>query len=207
MIRKSKKSYYQSFFAEYNTNIKKVWEGIKELVNIKKKNIITPTSIEIDNSCTSDPKLICNSFNNYFVNIADDILKTRKFDGKKSYTEYLNNPVPNTWSGPNGIPTKILQMMSKEISPPLSKITHPEKLKLVNVLPIYKKGSRLLISNYRPISLLSNLNKIFEKIIFKRVYNFIEKNEILYPLQYGFRSIITRSRVASSLTCKKHSIL
>ena len=62
-------------------------------------------------------------------------------------------------------------MISKEISPPLSKIcnmaittcTHPEKLKLVNVLPIYKKGSRLLISNYRQISLLSNLNKNFEK--------------------------------------------
>ena len=47
LIKKSKKSYYQSFFAEYNTNIKKVWEGIKKLVNIKKKNISTPTSIEI----------------------------------------------------------------------------------------------------------------------------------------------------------------
>ena len=69
----------------------------KELVNIKTKNISTPTSIEIDNSYTSDPKLICNSFNNYFANIADDILKTRKFDGKKSYTECLNNPVPNSF--------------------------------------------------------------------------------------------------------------
>ena len=135
-------------------------------------------------------------------------LKIRKFDGKKSYTEYLNNPVPNSFdlcdasevdaiiiqlsitkaTGPNGIPTKILQI-SKELSPPLSKIcnmaittgTHPEKLKLVNVLPIYKKGSRLLISNYRPISLLSNLNKIFEKIIFKRVYNFIEKKRNPLP--------------------------
>ena len=105
---------------------------------------------------------------------------------------------------------------------PMAKYTK----KLVNILSIYKKGSHLLISNYRPISLLSNLNKIFEKIIFKRVYNFIEKNEILYPLQYGFHSkhstthalinitekirsalIITRSCVASSLTCKKHSIL
>ena len=104
--------------------------------------------------------------------------------GKKSYTEYLNNPVRNSFvfdlcdasevdaiiiqlsitkaSDPNGIPTKILQMISEEISPPLSKIcnmtitigTHPEKLRLVNVLPIYKKGSRLLIFNYRPISLL-----------------------------------------------------
>ena len=118
-------------------------------------------------------------------------------------------------SGPNGIPTKILQMISKEISPPLSKIcnmaittgTHPKKLKLVNVLPIYKKGSRLLVSNYRPISLLSNLNKIFEKIIFKRVYNFIEKNEILYPPQYGFRSKHSTTHALINITEKVRSAL
>ena len=237
LIRKSKKTYYQSFFAEHNTNIKKVWQGIKELVNIKTKNVNTPTSIEINNSSTTDPKIICNSFNNYFVNIADDILKTRKFDGKKHYTEYLNNPVSNTFvfdlcdasevdviiiqlsiskaSGPNSIPTKILQMISKEISSPLSKIlniaittgTHPEKLKLVNVLPIYKKGSRLLVSNYRPISLLSNLNKIFEKIIYKRVHNFMEKNEILYPLQFGFRSKHSTIHALINITEKVRSAL
>ena len=85
-------------------------------------------------------------------------------------------------------------MISKESSPPLSKIcnmaittgTHPEKLKLVNVLPINKKGSRLLISNYRPISLLSNPNKNFEKIIFKRVYKFIEKMKSFTLYSMGF---------------------
>ena len=144
LLRKSKKSYYESFFAEHNKNIKKVWQGIKDLVNIKTKNLNTPTSIEINNSVTTDPKIICNSFNDYFVNIADDILNTRKFNGKKCFTEYLNNPIADSFvyyacdesevyilinqlniskaSGPNGIPTKILQMISKEISSPLSKI-------------------------------------------------------------------------------------
>ena len=99
-------------------------------------------------------------------------------------------------SGPNGIPTKILQMISNIVCTPLSKIfnisvltgTHPEKLKLVNAIPVFKKGSRLLVSNYRPISLLSNLNKVFEKIVYKRIYSFIEDNECLYSLQFGFRS-------------------
>ena len=56
--------------------------------------------------------------------------------------------------------------IKNEVCQPLSKIynlsvlteTHPEKLKFVNAIPIHKKGSRILISNYRPISLLSNLN-------------------------------------------------
>ena len=66
--------------------------------------------------------------------------------------------------------------------------SHPQRLKFVNTIPIHKKGSRILLSNYRPISLLSNLNKIFEKIIFKRLYSFLEKYECLYELQYGFRA-------------------
>ena len=237
LLRKSKKSYYESFFAEHNKNIKKVWQGIKELVNIKTKNLNTPTSIEINNSVTTDPKIICNSFNDYFVNIADDILNTRKFNGKKCFTEYLNNPIADSFvyyacdesevyilinqlniskaSGPNGIPTKILQMISKEISPPLRKIfniavmtgTHPEKLKLVNVIPIFKKGSRLLVSNYRPISLLSNLNKIFEKIIYKRIYSFIERNDCLYSLQFGFRSKHSTTHALINITEKIRSAL
>ena len=66
--------------------------------------------------------------------------------------------------------------------------THPEKLKFVNTIPIHKKGSRILLSNYRPISLLSNLNKIFEKIIFNPLYCFLEKYDCIYELQYGFRA-------------------
>ena len=65
---------------------------------------------------------------------------------------------------------------------------HPKKLKLAHAIPIFKKGSRLLVSNYRPISLLSNLNKILEKIMHKRIYAFLEKYEILYELQFGFRA-------------------
>ena len=147
--------YYQSYFSEPNDNIKKVWEGIKELVTIKTKNCTTPTSIEINNQVIIDPKLICNSFNNYFVNIVDDILYNRKYKGNKHFTEYFNNHMSNTFvfdlcgaseiylfiqlsvdkaSGPTGFPTKILQMISREINSPLSKIcniavttgTHPD---------------------------------------------------------------------------------
>ena len=65
--------------------------------------------------------------------------------------------------------------------------THPDILKIAKTIPVYKKGSRLTISNYRPISLLSNLNKIFEKVIFNRVYDFLEDYDLLYKYQFGFR--------------------
>ena len=99
-------------------------------------------------------------------------------------------------TGPNGIPTEILKMLGLPLSVPLSKIYNicietgkqPTKLKLAHALPIFKKGSRLLVSNYRPISLLSNLNKILEKIMHKRIYAFLEKYELLYSLQFGFRT-------------------
>ena len=61
-------------------------------------------------------------------------------------------------------------------------------LKIPKVLPIFKKGSKSSVSNYRPISVLSCINKIFEKLLAKRIYSFLEKHNILYEFQYGFRT-------------------
>ena len=61
-----------------------------------------------------------------------------------------------------------------------------KKLKIAKVLALYKKGSKFLPENYRPISLLSCLDKIFEKLIHKRLMIFINKYKILILEQYGF---------------------
>ena len=52
--------------------------------------------------------------------------------------------------------------------------------------PIPKGGGRTAVSNYRPISLLSNINKVLERIVFKHLYNHFLENDILTPLQSGF---------------------
>ena len=62
-----------------------------------------------------------------------------------------------------------------------------EKLKISKTIPIFKKRSKT--SNYRPISLLSNLNKIVEKFIFNRLYEFFETFDSLYNLQFVLVSI------------------
>ena len=163
----------------------------------------------------TDTKEIANDFNKYFSTIADDLLSKKKYFGAKPYTEYLSNSLPNSFvfrlcdnielliselninkcSGPNGIPIKILHLVKSIIPEPLSKIFNTsiltgqyiDKLKLATTIPIFKKGSRLMVSDYRPIS-LSNLNKIMEKLIFKRVYEFLEKYNCFYDLRFGFRS-------------------
>ena len=101
----------------------------------------------------------------------------------------------NKKAGPTSIPTDIIQYLKDDVSRPLCWIInmslstgiHPDKLKMANVIPIFKKGSKLQASNYRQIPLLSNINKIFENIIFSRVYSFFDKYECLYSLQFGFR--------------------
>ena len=102
---------------------------------------------------------------------------------------------PKKATGPNSIPSDILHLLKKDISHPLTTIfnislstgVHPDLLKIAKTIPIYKKGSKIDLCNYRPISLLSNLNKILEKLMFNRLYKFLEDQNCIYNLQFGFR--------------------
>ena len=69
----------------------------------------------------------------------------------------------------------------------MSQGCYPDVLKIAHVVPIHKDGSKDDCSNYRPISLLSNFNRIFEKIIYARIYKYFEKFNLLNYHQYGFR--------------------
>ena len=64
---------------------------------------------------------------------------------------------------------------------------YPGKLKHAKVTPIYKADDETDPNNYRPISLLSVFNRIFEKLMYKRLQSFLNKNDILVKSQYGFR--------------------
>ena len=63
----------------------------------------------------------------------------------------------------------------------------PYVLKTVKVVPVFKEDSKLDYNNYRPISLLSNIEKILEKRTCKRLHTFLNDNVIIYNLQFGFR--------------------
>ena len=105
------------------------------------------------------------------------------------------NSLENKSSGPYSIPLKMLSVIPDLIILPsayiinLSFLTgdYPDLLKIVKVIPIHKGGSTQDINNYRSISLLSIFDKIMEKLIHKRLYNFFEEHNVLYQHQYGFR--------------------
>ena len=56
----------------------------------------------------------------------------------------------------------------------------PDKLKITGVMPVYKKGIKSTVVNYRPISLLSILNKILEKLMYNKLLNFLERHQVLF---------------------------
>ena len=82
----------------------------------------------------------------------------------------------------------------------------PEKFKLARVITVYKEGSQTNLSNYRPISLLYAFNMILENLMFKILMNFIDKQNILYNKQFGFRQKYSKQYyLLSQIRFKKKS--
>ena len=230
LSRESKKNYYQKFFSDNANNLRDTWKGIKEIIKIKEKQHFHPTSLYIDNKIINDPNSISNKFNEYFTSIAENLQKNiynagqgyHKYLKNKISNSFFIRPTnkdeilttiesfqQGKSSGPNSIPDKILQLIKFEIAEPLSQIANIsfetgifiDKLKLAKVIPIYKnKESELNCENYRPIALLSNLNKIIEKLMYKRLYDFLDKYKCFYNRQFGFRSQHSTTHALISMT-------
>ena len=73
-------------------------------------------------------------------------------------------------------------------------------LKVAKVVPVHKKDSKLAFSNYRPISLLSNIENTLERLMYNRNYKFFSKNNIIHPLQFGSRQQYSTFHALISLT-------
>ena len=73
----------------------------------------------------------------------------------------------------------------------------PDRLKIAKVIPLFKKGDQHVLDNYRPISLLPVISKVFEKIVYNQLFKYFTDNNLFYTSQYGFRSL--RSTELASL--------
>ena len=139
-------------------------------------------------------------------------------DSTLDFTDYLNNPTEHHFnfntitesetlsiinklknknsSGKDEISNKLLKSIKDEIAKPLTIIINqslktgvfPDALKIAKVKPLYKKGDNFCLNNYRPISLLPTISKIFERVMFTQLYSYLNANNLLSEQQYGFRS-------------------
>ena len=109
--------------------------------------------------------------------------------------DVIVNLDPNKASGPDLISNKMIKQVAEAIAKPLQIIFNrslresvfPDIWKLGNLVPLFKKGDKSLAANYRPVSLLSNIGKIQERIVFKHIYNHLSSNNFLFKYQSGFR--------------------
>ena len=146
-------------------------------------------------SCFKQPKSnttvnmksrISNIMNEHFTTLANNLPTP-----KKLFTEFLGkNKSPATSFffcpiSPNKV--KLSNNKSYGFNKSIDLGTFPSKLKMAKVLPIFKSDDNTDPNNYRPISLLSCFNRIFEKLVYKRMKSFIEEKHILCTSQYGFR--------------------
>ena len=90
MIREKKSNYYHEFFNNNLKNSKEIWLGINDLISSKLKNKNSNIALDVNGNLTSDKKLIAESFNKYFTEIAEKV-KRNEPATKNSYREYLDN--------------------------------------------------------------------------------------------------------------------
>ena len=181
---------------------------------MKKQTI--PKYLDCNGSLIRHRRQIACQFNEYFTNIATDLNKNVPNDviQNSNFRKYLKNRVVHsmylTDIDSNEI-TKIisdfndnkstdfypraLKLVKFDIAPVLAMLFNncmysgvfPDELKLAKVLPLHKSGNINAVSNYRPISILPIFSKIFEKLLYNRLYDFLDKNNVLYKRQFGFR--------------------
>ena len=213
LTRINKSKYYKTFFSEHKTNSKQTWEAVRSLINVKTKSNKQITSLNINNHTETNPKTISDAFNKFFSTIAKDI-DNKIISTNKTHKDYLNVSKVNSFFltpvnhkeleslikemntsksvGPYSIPTNIFKLSCSVLSKPLVKLinfsfsegTFPNLLKFANVIPVFMKGDNLDY-NYRPISLISNIGKLIEKIVHKRLYSFLAISSLLFKQQYG----------------------
>ena len=195
--------------------MRQTWKTINDVIGRTQKQGISDQFKRVSGSIITDPTVISNEFNDFFVNVGPD-LASRIHNTGKPYYDYIKaahdksifmKPIiedeiikiigkfdKNKSAGHDGIGNLIVKRVANEIARPLSAIFNlslttgifPDQLKVAKVIPIYKKDDNEIFSNYRPVSVLPCFSKILERLVFNRCIEFIEYNKILNPKQYGF---------------------
>ena len=227
LLKQQEKIYYNTLIEKNRSNMKKTWDVIKTVI-CKKKRATKYSEFFIDDCLTDDPNIISNKFNEYFCNIGPNLAKKIP-PGRVSFRQFLQSyrtesiflrnideseirkivlSLKDGSPGVDEITAKALKHVVDIIAFPLSHVCQlslsqghfPQELKLAKVIPLYKGKDPCHFNNYRPISLLSVFSKIFEKVMYDRLYNYLTTLQILYEYQFGFQKNRSTYMALISLT-------
>ena len=163
-------------------------------------------NIGINLAAQIQPTNITNSYKNYlkhptaiefsFIPVNNDIV-----------SQIIDNLKPKSSCGSDGLSLKLLKTVKLELIESITIIINqclrtgifPDKLKIAKVIPLFKKGDDTKFNNYRPISILPTISKIFERVIFNQIYEHFQTNNLFYKNQFGFRPMHSADLAALSL--------
>ena len=192
LIRQKKRDHIQKIVERNHDDVKGFHRQLNRVIG-KSKVPVTPTFT---------PTKTVNDFNNYFCEVGmknqQSIEKTPFAQNNSGYTMHsmflrrtsvgevvsiITSAKNKTSTGVGVISNKLLKYCCSVVSFPLEILFNrcinpsyfPEQFKIAKIIPIFKGGNKDYFSNFRPISLLLAISKVFERIIFKRVYSYVEK--------------------------------
>ena len=216
VIRKAKEMYYKQIIDEQKKDLRSLWKIANPLTNPKKVKSKKNINKIIQNGTTiTNEKEIADSLNDHFTNIGNRLIQKHNYNDNKLFQNYLKSSSDRSMymfptnkmeiakivaafkikkaPGDDELTNKIIKACFDLI--PLEHLCnqtiktgkYPDALKVGKVIPIHKGNSPDDPNNYRPITLLSGINKIMEKVIHDRMYKFLENNNLIFKYQFGFR--------------------
>jgi hypothetical protein len=199
------------------TEPRKLWPEISRIIHNKSSQPSNTIKQLQDNSVIiNEPKLIANSINNFFIKAPqlDQLLPSnlsnfssnQNFEPSECLTSFLStnkteieitlkNLKLDSAAGYDKISAKfirdsddrILNFIVASVNKMFDQGNFPDSLKIAKIFPVHKEGDKRDANNYRPIAVLPILAKIFEVTINNRILEFLTKNNLLHPNQFGFR--------------------
>ncbi len=244
LIRISKRNYYADKLNEFKYNSKQTWKLLNNILGRCNKSIISsrfrigssyvsdPTTIannfnsyfvNVGPNLAREIPATDIDFHHFLQNVASPrnslFLSPTNYDEIISICKSLNS---DSSPGHDDIKPDIVKKVANFIAHPLAHIFNlsfnsgliPDTLKVAKVVPIFKKGEQDSFSNYRPISILPIFSKILERLVHKRLYNFISKFNLLHKNQFGFRPnlscemalIQAYNYIVTNLDAKNHTL-
>ena len=218
-IRQAKNIYFYNVFERYKNDSRNTWKTINSILNAGKSKKDFPTFFTINDIQVTSETQIADHFNKFFVDIGPKLASSLNSSGLPSYQSYLSLSINHTFSftpittadlnviikrfdpkhtiGHNGISMKIVKLLEQNFTDALTLIINQslnsgvflDSLKIAKILPIYKKGDDFIFDNYRPISILPAISKLFERVVYDQLYTYFITYKLLYFSQHGFRKL------------------